>query len=94
MAQDGTIMAASTSFTATITGQGGHGAMPHLGVDPVVAAAAIVQSLQPLVSRETDPTDSLVISTTRFNTGRHLTLQHLLPLVPAKRSPWGITSQG
>lgn len=62
-------MAASTSFEAVIKGRGGHAAMPHLTIDPVVAATAVVQALQPLVSRETNPADSAVISVTRFNTG-------------------------
>jgi len=62
-------MAASTSFQATVRGRGGHAAMPHLGTDPVLAAAAVVQALQPLVSRETDPVDSAVISITQFSSG-------------------------
>lgn len=62
-------MAASTSFKATIVGKGGHAAMPHLTIDPVVAAAAVVQALQPIVSRETNPADSAVISITQLNTG-------------------------
>lgn len=62
-------MAASTSFQAVVKGKGGHAAMPHLTTDPVVAAAAVVQALQLLVSRETDPVDSAVISVTQFNTG-------------------------
>ena len=72
LAQAGTIMAGSTSFEFTLEGRGGHAAMPHLSVDPVVAAAAIVQALQPLVSRETDPVDGAVISVTRVNTGQLL----------------------
>lgn len=68
-----TIMAASTSFQATVHGKGGHAAMPHLGTDPVVAAAAVVQALQPLVSRETDPVDSAVISVTQFSSGEGAT---------------------
>ena len=65
----GTIMAASDRFQIHIEGRGGHAAMPHLAVDPVVAASAIVMGLQPLVSRETSPTDAAVISVTRVNTG-------------------------
>ena len=67
--QSGTVMAASDRFSITIRGRGGHGAMPHLSADPVVAAAAVVASLQPLVSRETSPTDGAVITVARFNTG-------------------------
>lgn len=55
-----------------IAGRGGHAALPHTAIDPVVAASAAVLALQPLVSRETAPTDSAVISVTRFNTGAAL----------------------
>ena len=44
-------------------------AMPHLSIDSVVAASAIVNSLQHLVSRVTNPVQGAVISVTRFNTG-------------------------
>lgn len=43
-------MAASDRFNFTVLGRGGHGAMPHLARDPVVAASAVVMALQPLVS--------------------------------------------
>ena len=66
------MMAASTSFKALVKGQGGHGGMPHLTRDPVIAAAAILHALQPLVSRETDPVDGAVISVTRLSTGVEL----------------------
>ncbi|KAI8463294.1 MAG: hypothetical protein J3K34DRAFT_527103 [Monoraphidium minutum] len=65
----GPVMAASTRFSVTIRGRGGHAALPHAAIDPVVAAAQAVIALQPLVSRETSPVDSAVISVTRFNTG-------------------------
>ncbi|MEP5730035.1 MAG: M20 aminoacylase family protein [Sulfitobacter sp.] len=65
----GPIMAAADTFTINLTGQGGHGARPHDCVDPVVAACAIVQSLQTIVSRNTDPRAQLVISTTQIHTG-------------------------
>ena len=64
-------MAASDRFAFSINGTGGHGAMPHLAADPVVAAAAVVAALQPLVSRETSPTDGAVVTVSRFNTGEH-----------------------
>ena len=70
-------MAASTSFQAVVRGKGGHAAMPHLTTDPVVGAAAVVQALQLLVSRETDPVDSAVISVTQFNTGQMLLSENL-----------------
>ena len=71
-------MAASTRFHAVIRGQGGHGGMPHLARDPVIAAAAIVHALQPLVSRETDPVDGAVISVTRLSSGGRQTSPSLL----------------
>ena len=67
--QPGTIMAASDRFNISVEGRGGHGAMPHLAADPVVAAAAVVGALQPLVSRETSPSDGAVVTVARFNTG-------------------------
>ncbi|MEW5299169.1 MAG: hypothetical protein WDW38_005057 [Sanguina aurantia] len=65
----GTIMAASDRFVMVVRGRGGHGAMPHMSVDPVVAAAAVVLALQTLVSRETSPLDGAVVTVSRFNTG-------------------------
>ena len=64
------MMAASDKFEAVIHGRGGHGAMPHLTADPVVAGAQAVLALQPLISRELDPTDSGVVTVARFSTGR------------------------
>ena len=47
----GPIMAASDSFTIDVKGKGGHGAMPHSTVDAIVESAALVTSLQTIVSR-------------------------------------------
>ncbi|KXZ45257.1 hypothetical protein GPECTOR_56g353 [Gonium pectorale] len=65
----GPIMAASDRFAFSVRGAGGHGALPHTARDPVVAAAAVVMALQTLVSRETAPVDSAVVTVARFNTG-------------------------
>ncbi|KAG0582236.1 hypothetical protein KC19_3G045000 [Ceratodon purpureus] len=65
----GAVMAASGFFKVYVRGQGGHAAAPHLTRDPIVGAAAIVQSLQQLVSREADPQDSQVVSVTTFKGG-------------------------
>ncbi|MGL4489652.1 MAG: M20 aminoacylase family protein [Rhizobiaceae bacterium] len=67
--RDGGIMAATDMFDITITGKGGHAAMPHTTIDPVVVGAQIVTALQTIVSRNTDPLKSLVISVTKFNAG-------------------------
>ena len=66
---DGPIMAAADEFEITITGKGAHGAMPHLGADPIVAGAALVQAMQSIITRHLDPLDSAVISVTRFQAG-------------------------
>ena len=66
---DGPVMAGADRFEITITGHGGHAAMPHQAVDTVVAGAALVQALQTLVSRNTDPQDAAVVSVTRFHAG-------------------------
>ena len=65
----GPIMAAADNFTVTVQGKGAHGAMPHQSVDPIIAGAAIVQAVQTLVSRTSDPKNTLVISVTQFHAG-------------------------
>ncbi|CAB1369530.1 M20 aminoacylase family protein [Denitratisoma oestradiolicum] len=66
---EGPVMAAADRFAIEITGRGGHAAMPHQAVDVVVAGSALVQALQTLVSRNTDPLESTVLSVTRFQAG-------------------------
>lgn len=58
----GPALAASGTFKVKIKGKGAHGAMPHASVDPVVTAAEFITSLQTIVSRNVDPTDSAVVS--------------------------------
>ncbi len=58
----GHMLAHSARFKITIRGLGGHAAMPHLALDPIPVAAQLVQALQTLVSRETDPVDSVVVT--------------------------------
>jgi hippurate hydrolase len=65
----GAILAAADVFEIRLTGKGGHAAMPHLCSDLVPAAAQIVMALQTLVSRETDPMDSAVVSVTNVEAG-------------------------
>ena len=61
--------AGSDRFRAIIQGKGGHAARPQAAVDPVVVAAQIVLALQTLVSRETDPMEAAVVSTTAIQAG-------------------------
>jgi amidohydrolase len=58
----GPLMAEADRFDLTVTGKGTHAAAPHLGVDPIVAAAQIVTALQTIVSRETNPLESRVVT--------------------------------
>lgn len=51
----GTMMASADELYITIRGTGGHGAQPHLGADPILAACEVVTSLQKVVSRTLDP---------------------------------------
>ncbi|MFC1463812.1 MAG: M20 family metallopeptidase [Candidatus Brachytrichaceae bacterium NZ_4S206] len=59
---DGPTMAASGAYRIAVRGRGAHGASPHLGADPVVAAAHIVTTLQTIVSRNVDPLDQGVVT--------------------------------
>ena len=65
----GPMLAASDTFEITVTGRGGHAAMPHTVIDPVVAAANIVTALQQIASRNTHPVDSAVVSVTQIHAG-------------------------
>jgi amidohydrolase len=65
----GPCMASSSVFTLTVQGKGGHGAAPHLAVDPILAAAHIIAALQSIVSRNINPQDSVVVSIGQFTAG-------------------------
>lgn len=65
----GSIMAASDKFTIEIEGVGGHAAMPHNTVDPVMIAAHVITALQTIVSRSVNPARSAVISVTALKAG-------------------------
>src|SRR5712671_2044526 len=65
----GAMMAAFDIFEITIAGRGAHAAMPHLGIDPVVAAAQIVTGLQTIASRNIHPLDGAVVSVTQIHGG-------------------------
>lgn len=63
----GPLMGSEDNFTIRISGKGGHAAMPHRGVDPLLCGAQVVTALQSLVSRNADPDDGAVVSVTQFN---------------------------
>ena len=58
----GPVMAATDEIQITVRGRGGHGAMPHLVVDPVLASAHIITALQSIASRNVNPIDAIVVS--------------------------------
>lgn len=58
----GKLMASNDNFQVTINGAGSHAAMPHTGLDPLVATSAIVLNLQTIVSRNIDPADRVVVT--------------------------------
>lgn len=66
---NGPVMAGADSFSIKIDGVGGHGATPHLTVDPIVIAAQLIQTLQTIVSRNVHPLENAVISTTCVESG-------------------------
>lgn len=57
-------------FEITITGKGGHGAQPHLCVDPICIASEVITSLQTIVSRKLDPFAPAAVSVCRISGGR------------------------
>ena len=65
----GPLMAGADVFDINIKGRGGHGAMPHGTVDPILAACSIAQAIQSIVSRNVDAAERLVISVTQIHTG-------------------------
>lgn len=65
----GPCMAAADRFDILIKGRGGHGAQPHLTVDPIATGAQIVSALQTIVAREVDPTKQAVVTVGAFLAG-------------------------
>ncbi|MDQ1899357.1 M20 aminoacylase family protein [Paracoccus sp. WLY502] len=65
----GPIMAAVDTFEIHVQGRGGHGAMPHLTADPIVAAVAVVNAIQTISSRNYYALEDLALSVTQIHTG-------------------------
>lgn len=65
----GTFLASAGSLAITVSGKGGHAAMPHLAIDPVTTAAQIICNLQSIVAREIDPLEAGVVSITTIHAG-------------------------
>jgi amidohydrolase len=67
--RDGAFFASSDRFLATIKGRGGHGAMPHFSLDPIVGASQFVTMLQTIASREIAPKDPVVVTVGSLHAG-------------------------
>ncbi len=72
----GALLAATDTFYLTLKGKGGHGAKPHLAVDPIVAGAHLVVALQSLASREVDPLEPFVLTVGKLESG---TVDNIIP---------------
>jgi hippurate hydrolase len=66
---DGDVMAAVDNWEIELTGKGGHGSMPELSIDPVVAGSSLVMALQTIVSRNVSPHNSAVVTVGAFQSG-------------------------
>lgn len=87
----GPMCAATGMFKAVIEGKGGHAAQPHLTADPIAATAFIIASLQQLVSRETNPLESQVVSVTSVHGGVAL---NVIPSEVIIKGTFRTTSEG
>jgi amidohydrolase len=66
---DKEVMAATETFYITINGRGGHAAMPHQTIDPIVISAQLINALQSIVARNISPVTPAVVSVTKINAG-------------------------
>lgn len=67
--REGAMMAAGDKFIVNIMGKGGHGASPHSTVDPIVTSSYVIQGLQTIVSRETNPMEAVVLTVGKIEGG-------------------------
>lgn len=79
----GPALASVDDFIIRLKGRGSHAAHPHTARDPILAGAALVQAIQSIVSRHTDPLESLVVSVTRFQAGTAFNI------IPEEAEIWG-----
>jgi len=66
----GPMMAATDEIKLKVSGRGGHAALPHLAVDPVVVTAHIITALQTIASRNANPLDAIVVSLCSMQTSQ------------------------
>ena len=72
--KDGPVMAAADMFDIHIRGIGGHGAAPQGTVDSIIVASHLIQSFQTIVSRNTNPLESTVVSIGKINGGHNFNI--------------------
>ncbi|MCW6037803.1 amidohydrolase [Spirulina subsalsa FACHB-351] len=70
--RSGPLMAATECFRCTISGKGGHGAMPHQTVDSILVTAQVINALQTIVARNVDPIQSAVVTVGKVQGGTAL----------------------
>src|SRR5699024_8467580 len=68
----GPVQASADEFTITVQGKGGHGAMPHETVDPIMVATDIISGLRAIVARNVDPLEPVVVSVCNFHSGKEI----------------------
>lgn len=67
--KSGQVLAANDHFSLRVLGKGGHGAMPHLCIDPIDVGVQVVNALQRISSRQTNPLSPVVLTVGRFEAG-------------------------
>ena len=67
--REGPIWAAVDKFAVNIIGKGGHGAWPHLSIDPIVTSSYVIQALQTIVSREVNALEAVVLTVGKIEGG-------------------------
>ncbi|MCT1795802.1 M20 metallopeptidase family protein [Helcococcus kunzii] len=70
------LMASMDKFSLKVTGRGGHGASPHLAIDPIAISAEIISGIQKIISREIAPVESGLISVCMIKGG---STQNIIP---------------
>ncbi|MCZ2258209.1 amidohydrolase [Sporosarcina sp. G11-34] len=83
----GPLMAAADIFNIKAFGKGGHSALPHHTIDSLAVGMQVVNNLQHIVSRNTDPFENLVLSVTKFTAGTsHSIIPETATIVGSVRS--------
>jgi amidohydrolase len=72
--REGPIMACADMFSLTIIGKGGHGAVPHVTIDPVFVSGHVITALQGIASRRISAMDSVIVSICRIHGGEAMSV--------------------